>query len=92
MTKYLILIATLSTVAFTGPSFAESGEPTCVTTGTKLSKAAIKAKATDMGYDVRRVKTENGCFEVKAIAKDGSRVDVFMDPTTGKVLQIEKKS
>ena len=92
MKKYLVLIATLTTMGFTTSAFAESGEPTCISSGTKLSKAAIKAKATDMGYNVRQVKTENGCFEVKAIAKDGSRVDVFMDPNTGKVMKIEKKS
>ena len=51
-----------------------------------LSKDALKAKAAAMGYDVKNIKVEHGCFEVYAL-KDGKRVVNFMNPVTAEVVQ-----
>ena len=39
-----------------------------------------------MGYDVKNIKVEHGCFEVYAL-KDGKRVVNFMNPVTAEVVQ-----
>lgn len=39
---------------------------------------AIKATLTEQGYDVRRVKTEDGLYEAYAM-KDGQRYEIYLD-------------
>jgi hypothetical protein len=51
-----------------------------------MSEVAIKAKAAEMGYDVKNVKVEDGCFEVYAI-KDGKKVEAYMNPVTAEVVR-----
>ena len=50
-----------------------------------MSEADITAKATEMGYEVRKVKQEDGCWEVKGM-KDGKRVEAYLDPDTAEVV------
>lgn len=56
--------------------------------GQWISKAAIQAKAEALGYQVRQVKIEGGCYEVKAI-KNGAKVETVFDPVTGKIVRDE---
>ncbi len=42
------------------------------------------------GYDVRKIKREGSCLEAYAI-KDGKRVELYMDPTNGKVVRMKQK-
>lgn len=51
-----------------------------------LSEDAIKAKGVALGYEVRRVKTENGCYELYAIDKNGAKVELYFDPVTGEIV------
>lgn len=51
-----------------------------------MKPAAIEAKAKEMGYDVRKVGEEDGCWEVKG-TKDGKRVEVYFDPKTGEIVK-----
>jgi hypothetical protein len=39
---------------------------------------AIKAMLTEQGYDVRRIKTEDGMYEAYAM-KDGQRLEVYVN-------------
>jgi hypothetical protein len=50
-----------------------------------MSKDAITAKVTSMGYDVRKVQEEDGCWEVKG-TKDGKRVEAYFDPVTAELV------
>ena len=52
-----------------------------------MSKEDLAAKAAAMGYDVRSVKAEDGCWEVKGFDKDGNRVEVYLDPVTAEVMK-----
>ncbi|MDR3517878.1 MAG: PepSY domain-containing protein [Azospirillaceae bacterium] len=54
-----------------------------------LSTDAIKAKGIALGYDVRRVKVEKGCYELYAIDKAGARVELVLNPVTGAVAGTE---
>ncbi len=50
-----------------------------------MSKDEITAKVTALGYEVRKVQPENGCWEVKGL-KDGQRVEAYFDPVTAKLV------
>ena len=51
-----------------------------------MSKDAIPAKVTAMGYEVRKVQPEDGCWEVKG-TKDGKRVEAYFDPVTAELVK-----
>lgn len=50
-----------------------------------LSKDEITAKLTAMGYEIRKVDQEDGCWEVKGM-KDGKRVEDYFDPVTAELV------
>ena len=52
-----------------------------------MSEEALKLKATELGYDVRSVKVEDGCYEAYAIDKNGNRVEAYFDPATGEIVK-----
>ena len=47
-----------------------------------MTEAAMKTKATELGFDVRQIKVEDGCYEVYGI-KDGNKVEALFNPQTG---------
>ena len=94
MRKIITITAASLMIAATIPAFASGDHVSCgkSTGGAQLSVQAITQKATGMGYDVRKVAREDGCFEVYAIGKNGARVEIYMNPVTGDVLKIKNKS
>jgi hypothetical protein len=54
-----------------------------------LSEDAIKAKGVALGYEVRRVKIEKGCYEAYATDKTGSKVELYFNPVTGEIVSRE---
>jgi hypothetical protein len=54
-----------------------------------LSIADITTKATGMGYKVRQVKVEDGCYEIYAVDKNGNRVEAHFNPVTAEVVKTE---
>lgn len=48
-----------------------------------LTEEAVKAKMKELGYDVRSIKPEYGCYEVKAVDKSGARIEINVHPETG---------
>jgi hypothetical protein len=51
-----------------------------------MSVADITAKATSLGYEVRGVEADDGCWEIKARDKDRREVDLHFDPVTAKLV------
>ena len=47
-----------------------------------MAEDALKAKLTGEGMEVRKIKVENGCYEVYGI-KDGQKVEMNFNPVTG---------
>ncbi len=83
MRKFLIAAA----IIIAGPVLA--GE---VTQGAELGMTmdAVTASLTEMGYEVRKVKMEDG--EIEAYAVMGETLsEVFVDPATGLVTRIVDK-
>ncbi len=73
-------------IATAGPAFAtpdcRSG-PRSEWRSMEDAVAAVTAK----GYQVRETEIDDGCYEVKAIGKDGERVKVYLDPKSLEVVR-----
>lgn len=49
-----------------------------------------KANARKLGYEVRYIERDDGYYEIKAIDKNGRSVEIYMHPSSGKIIKIEK--
>jgi hypothetical protein len=54
-------------------------------------QAELERKLTDMAWKIRRVKIENGCYEVYGTDEKGGKVEVFFHPKTFDRVVAEKK-
>lgn len=63
-----------------GPAFASEG---CTAPVAQWQpREALQQKLTAEGWEVRRIKTDDGCYEVYAIDAEGRRVEAYFDPQT----------
>lgn len=46
----------------------------------------LQAKVEAQGYKIRKAKLKNACGEIYALDKNGSRVELFVDPTSGNIV------
>ena len=53
--------------------------------------AEITASLTAQGYEVRKVKPEDGMLEAYAL-KDGKRYEIYVDKTTGTVTKVKDEN
>ena len=90
MRKMLPLSALFLALASAAPALAEE-EPSCgnAPSAQWLSEEAIKAKGVALGYDVRSVKAEDGCYELKAVDKTNAKVELYLHPVTGEVVTLK---
>ncbi len=85
----LIALSLITFASFAGFAQAEDEGAKCDAPKDKwMTEEAMKAKATELGYDVRQVKVENGCYEVYGI-KDGQKVEAIFNPATGEQVGAE---
>lgn len=54
-----------------------------------LPRAAVKEMAEAQGWTVRRIKIDDGCYEIKGHDASGRGIEVKVDPGTLKVLEVE---
>jgi hypothetical protein len=76
-------LAAIATVVFASPVMASGMGCGNAPRDQWMSEQALKEKATGMGYQVRRVKAEDGCYEVYAIDAKGMKAEVLFNPVTG---------
>lgn len=73
-----------------GPAFAGSYSGTCTTVPKDkwMTEEAVKAKVTDAGYAVTSIKTtrSGNCYEAYVTDKTGKKMELFLDPTTAKIV------
>lgn len=82
-TRTIITIAALALMS--GSALASSDK--CNEPKDKwMSMDEAKAKVIAMGYEVRKLKVEDGCYEAYAI-KDGKKHELYMNPVTAEVVQ-----
>lgn len=79
-----LILATVA-VCFAAPAFASD---ICAEHAKDqwMTAEAITMLATEQGYEVKKVKEEDGCWEVKG-TKDGKRVEAYFDPVSGDVVK-----
>jgi hypothetical protein len=68
-----------------GPAFAAGGCSTAPAAKFQ-PKASLETKLKAEGLTVRRIKVENGCYEVYAVDKSGKRVNAAYNAETFKKL------
>lgn len=42
------------------------------------------------GYEVREIEIDDGYYEAKVIDNDGRRLELYVDPVSGKILKVER--
>lgn len=88
-TSIMILAATFATLGITLPASASSDECGYVDRSQWMSVEEVRAKATEMGFDVRKVEVDDGCYEVYAIDSKGQRIEAYLHPVSGEVMKQE---
>lgn len=89
--KITLSLACLS-LLISSPAFATDSSIDCGKgEGKWISQEEAQDKAAGLGYDVRKVKIENGCYEIYAINKEDQKVEIFMNPVSGEVVTIKNK-
>lgn len=53
------------------------------------SPEALQQKLSEDGWDVKRIKTEDGCYEAYAIDEQGRQVEAYFDPKTFEVVELK---
>ena len=78
------LLMTAALVLVTAPALAED-----LAIGTMLgtTEDAIRTALTDMGWEVRKLDTEDGMIEAYAVMGD-KMAEIYVDPTTGEVVKL----
>jgi hypothetical protein len=51
-----------------------------------LSAGQLQAEAEEQGYKVSRTKIAKACGEIYALHRTGAKVELFMDPTNGRIV------
>jgi hypothetical protein len=51
-----------------------------------LSLEALQTKVEAIGYKVQKAKLKNACGEIYALDKNGARIELFVDPTSGEIV------
>lgn len=54
-------------------------------------KEQLRQMLTDKGWDVKRIKVDDGCYEVKGLDRKGHRVEATFSPATLKLMELEIK-
>jgi hypothetical protein len=88
MHKLAILAAALVPLGIAGAAQATSlGRPcTAAPEAQWLSLDTLKAKAEAAGYRVQKAKLKAACGEIYALDRNGTRVELFVDPTSGQIV------
>jgi hypothetical protein len=89
MTKTRVVAVLLFGLA-ADPASATTYEGTCTSAPEAewMSEADAKAKLAEAGYSVakfKRTRTGN-CYEAYVTDKDGKRMELFLDPTSAKIV------
>ncbi|MGF7159872.1 hypothetical protein FHS85_001491 [Rhodoligotrophos appendicifer] len=53
-------------------------------------REAVAALATEQGWTVRRIKIDDGCYELDGTDAQGQRIEATIHPATLEILEIER--
>jgi hypothetical protein len=88
MKKSLLLASALVAFAAAGPVRADDDD--CDVPMSKWqTRDAVRAMAEAQGWNVRRVKIDDGCYEIKGYDASGREIEAKIDPATLAVIDME---
>lgn len=76
----IVITALLVNAMVAGAAFA--GEKCNVPVAEWQPREALQAKLVADGWQIRSIKTEDGCYEAYAIDAKGKKVEAYFDPKT----------
>lgn len=88
MRKIIALVALTGGLALSQSVQAGSLGRPCTTAApnTWLSIGELQKKVEAQGYKVQKAKLKQACGEIYTLDKDGKRVELFVDPTSGEIV------
>lgn len=88
MRKTTVLAAVAAILATAATAQAGSLGRPCTTAPESqwLTIQALQTKVEALGYNVRKAKLKKACGELYTIDKSGNQVELFVDPTDGKIV------
>lgn len=90
MKRILIASAIVTMTAF-GSSAAFSGDNYCnVPMDDWQPKESLRQSLENKGWEIKRISTDDGCYEVYAIDEKGNRVKAYFDPKSLTMLRTKK--
>ncbi len=89
--RIAVALAALALAGFAGASIASDERCTDAPKSAWLSQEAIAARLKEQGFEVTRTETRRACYEVKARNTQGQRVELKVDPATGRVVRQESE-
>jgi hypothetical protein len=72
--------------------FAQAEETICKDVTAKKTIEEAKAAAVSAGYaDISKMDEEGGCYEAKGLNADGSKFEVYIQPTSLEIVKVKKE-
>ena len=82
------LITVLSSLFITLAAYASEDDIHCASdSGSRQTEMEVKQHFEQQGWDIRRIKTDNGCYEIYAIDNKGNRREAYVDPNTLEIIR-----
>ena len=93
MTK-TVLSAALATALFTGltAGAAFASDKCAVPKADWQPQEALQQKLEGEGWKIKKIKVDDGCYEVYGIDAKGKRMEVYFDPKSFAVVQSKSES
>ncbi len=70
-------------------SAAHAGDACTVPMADWQPRAAVEQMAEAQGWTVRRIKIDDGCYEINASDAEGRAIEVKVDPSTLAIMELE---
>ncbi len=87
LVKAATFAAAASLLAASSAQASSLGRPCTSAPQTQwLSLEALQTKVEALGFKVQKAKLKNACGEMYATDKNGGRVELFVDPTSGEIV------
>ena len=88
MKKTILRFATVAAVAFTGMAAAQASDDYCKVPMSEWQPTeALEQMLTQKGWEVRRIKQDDGCYEVYAMDEKGHRRETYFNPKTFEIVK-----
>ena len=85
--KKLVTALLISSAALSGTAFAKD---LCdVPEDQWQSKEALEQAVTDKGWTVKKIKVDEGCYEVYGKDENGKKVEAYFDPKSFEIVEMK---